>query len=423
MSKTLWYPYSAMTDLGLKSRPLEICSAKGSYLTARDGRCYIDGIGSWWVSALGHQHPRLIEALKKQADQMCHVALAGITHEPAERLADALVDIAPKGLSRVFFSDDGSTAVEVAARIALQYFIQSGFRGKVKFMTLAHAFHGETVAAASFSDMPEFHQHMHSLSFPSIRIPSPSDGESESLAYVQQQLEEKGDSIAAMIIEPLIQGAGGMQMYDASYIKKLHALLKEHDVLLIADEVFVGYGRTGKMWAMDHAGVSPDIMCVSKGFTGGLLPMAATISRENIFQAFVDRNDGLDRSLRYGHSFCANPLGAAVALEVIQVFKDESILSELSPRMKLLEEAMQRFSVLPQVKKVRRCGMVAAIELEPVTYGGYLDQVGWKVVHQLLKKGVYLRPLGNVLYFVPALNMPLDVLNEMLEKTEKVLKQ
>ncbi|MDQ6961936.1 MAG: adenosylmethionine--8-amino-7-oxononanoate transaminase [Mariprofundaceae bacterium] len=421
MSKTLWYPYSAMTTHGLKSPPLEIVSAEGSHLIAKDGRRYIDGIGSWWVSSLGHQHPRLIQALKSQADQMCHVALAGITHEPAEQLADALVEITPANLDRVFFSDNGSTAIEVAARIALQYFVQTGQANKKQFMTLSHAFHGDTVASASFSDMPEFHQHMQSICFESIRIPSPADGEEASLHAVRQSLEERGQSIAAMIIEPLIQGAGGMQMYSADYLKQLVNLLKSHDVLLISDEIFVGYGRTGKMWAMDHAEVSPDIMCVSKGFTGGLLPMAATLSSEVVFQAFVDRDDGYDRTLRYGHTFCANPLGAAVALEVIDVFRDEKVLAQLEPRMLLLEQAMQRMLMLSNVKKVRRCGMVAAIELEPEKQSGYLDQVGWKVAHELLSLGVYLRPLGNVLYFVPALNMPLVVLQEMLEKTELVL--
>ncbi|MFQ5355595.1 MAG: adenosylmethionine--8-amino-7-oxononanoate transaminase, partial [Mariprofundaceae bacterium] len=418
-----WYPYTPMTNNGPLRPALNIEKAEGSYLIDRLGKRYIDGNGSWWVSNLGHQHPRLIHALKRQAEMMCHVSLAGISHEPAEALADAMVRVTPEDLNHVFFSDDGSTAIEVAARMALQYHQQTGNPQKNRFIVLNHAFHGETVACASFSDMPEFHQSLASLVFECERIPSPADGVETSLQALNETLEHRAGEIAALILEPLVQGAGGMKMYPPLYLNKVRELLDKYNVILIDDEVFTGYGRTGSMWASDQAGICPDILCTGKGFTGGLLPMAATIASEKVFQAFVHQPTGPDRSLRYGHSFCGNPLACAVALEVLQVYEDEQVLAGIPEREALLQQGLDSIAAIAGVSRPRRTGLIGAIDMEPDNQLGYEDPVGWRIYDAALKAGVYLRPLGNVIYFVPALNIPLKALNDLMEVARETISE
>lgn len=413
--KHLWFPYTAMTAQGPVKPPLEVCRAEGPFLIDVHGRKYIDGNGSWWVSNLGHQHPRLIAALKKQAELMCHVSLAGVSHEPAETLAKALVEVAPAGLSRVFYSDDGSTAVEVAARMALQYHQQTGNPSKNRFIALTHAFHGETVACASFSDMPEFHRSLASMLFDCERVPSPADGVDVSLDALNILLEQKGHRLAGFILEPLVQGAGGMKMYPPCYLKKVRELLDKHGIILICDEIFTGYGRTGTMWACNQAEITPDILCTGKGFTGGVLPMAATLATEKIFQAFIHEPGKPHRSLRYGHSFCGNPLACAVALEVLRVYEDERILDGIPEREAILSEGLERISTIPGVSGHRHSGLIGAVDLHPEKGQGYNDPIGWQVYDEALEAGAYLRPLGNVVYFVPALNMPLPVLERLMD--------
>lgn len=419
MNKHIWYPYTAMCEQGPVRPPLPISHGEGPYLFDDQGRRYIDGVGSWWVTTLGHQHPRLIAALKRQADRLCHVALAGITHEPAEELAEKLASIAPAGLTRVFFSDDGSTAVEAALRMALQFHRQSGQVQRTRFITLAGAFHGETVACASLSDMPEFHAAMAPVAFACERIPSPADGAQSTLASLRNILDKKGKSIAALIVEPLVQGAGGMRMHPPTFLQEARKLTREHGVLLILDEVFTGYGRTGTFWACAQAGICPDILCTAKGFTGGVLPMAATLATDDVFSAFIERGDGADRALRYGHSFCGNPLGCAVALEVLKVFEEEDVLAGIPARAALLQQGIEVLAAIPGVHHPRRTGMIAAVDLPPEQQGGYTDPVGWRVYDEALKMGAYLRPLGNVLYFVPPLNIPPDALEELMAIAEK----
>ena len=404
---------------------LRIKSAAGSYLIAEDGGRFIDGNGSWWVSNLGHQHPRLVAALKQQADQMCHVSLAGITHEPAEALAEALVEVAPEGLAHVFYTDDGSTAIEVAVRMALQYHQQTGNPKRNRFIALEGAFHGETVTSASLSDMPVFHRSLSCLAFDCERISSPGINEESALIGLSNLLIEKGKDIAALLIEPLVQGAGGMLMHSPRFLREARRLTREHGVLLIADEVFVGYGRTGAMWACDQAGITPDILCTAKGFTGGMLPMAATLATDEIYQAFVDREGEPSRTLLYGHSYCGNPLACAVALEVLKVYEDEAIMEGIAARGEILQVGIEQLAAIDGVTNPRRTGLLAAIDLPPMSEQGYKDPVGWQVYDEALKRGAYLRPLGNVLYFVPALNMPLDVLDRLMqityEATERAL--
>ena len=404
---------------------IRIKSAEGSHLIAEDGRRYIDGNGSWWVSNLGHQHPRLVAALKRQADWMCHVSLAGITHEPAEALAEALVNIAPNGLEHVFYTDDGSTAIEVAVRMALQYHQQTGNPGRNRFIALEGAFHGETVTSASLSDMPVFHQSLSCLAFDCERISSPGVDEELALTELYNLLNKKGECIAALLVEPLVQGAGGMLMHSPHFLREARRMTHERGVLLIADEVFVGYGRTGTMWACDQADITPDILCTAKGFTGGMLPMAATLATATIYQAFVDREGEPSRTLLYGHSYCGNPLACAVALEVLKVYQEERIVDGIAARGEILQAGIEQLAAIDGVTKPRRTGLIAAVDLPPMGEQGYKDPVGWRVYDEALKRGAYLRPLGNVLYFVPVLNMPLDVLDRLMqiacETTERAL--
>ncbi|MDX8411292.1 MAG: adenosylmethionine--8-amino-7-oxononanoate transaminase [Mariprofundaceae bacterium] len=415
MHANLWYPYTSVNASGLARPMLRVEGAEGPYLIAKDGRRYIDGNGSWWVSNLGHQHPRLVAALKHQADRMCHVSLAGISHEPAEALAEALVGVAPDGLAHVFFTDDGSTAIEVAVRMALQYHQQTGHPGRNRFIALEGAFHGETVTSASLSDIPVFHQSLSCLAFDCERISSPGVNEDVALTELFNLLNIKGESIAALLLEPLVQGAGGMRMHSPHFLTEARRLTREHDVLLIADEVFVGYGRTGTMWACDQAGITPDILCTAKGFTGGMLPMAATLTTGEIFQAFVNREGETDRTLLYGHSYCGNPLACAVALEVLRVYREEGVIDGIAARGEILQAGIEKLATIDGVTNPRRSGLIAAVDLPPMREEGYQDPVGWQVYDEALKSGAYLRPLGNVLYFVPALNMPVDVLRELAD--------
>lgn len=408
----LWYPYTPMGKHGPLRPPVAIQGAEGPYLIDTKGRKIIDGVGSWWVANLGHRHPCLVATLQRQAERLAHVALAGLTHRPAEALAEALLEVAPPGIGRVFYTDDGSTAVEVALRIALQYHQLRGDGRRTRFVALKHAFHGETVACASLSDMPEFHHAMSPIAFKVLRIPSPADGEQHAISALESLLQEQGERVAALVMEPLVQGAGGMRMHAPSFLRRARALTERFGVLLILDEVFTGYGRTGSFWACDQAGIAPDILCTAKGFTGGMLPMAATLVREEVFEPFA--TEGEKGPLRYGHSFCGNPLGCAVALEVLNIYREEKVLENLPAREGILQKGIEALAGIKGVKNPRRTGMIAAVDLPPVKRAGYEDPAGWRVYDAALRRGAYLRPLGNVLYFVPPLNIDCSVLEELM---------
>lgn len=425
MHPNIWYPYTPVGPSGPARPMLRIKRAEGAYLVTEDGNRLIDGIGSWWVSNLGHQHPRLVAALKRQADQMCHVSLAGITHAPAEALAEALVKAAPRGLTRAFFSDDGSTAIEVAVRMALQYHQQTGHPERNRLIALAGAFHGETLAAASLSDMAVFHQSLAGYTFACERLPSPGIDECIALTGLQNLLNTMGDRVAALVMEPLVQGAGGMLMHTPQFLTEARRLTRQHGVLLIADEVFTGYGRTGTMWASDQAADAPDILCTAKGLTGGILPMAATLASAEVFRAFVNRPAVRDHTLYYGHSYCGNPLACAVALEVLKIYEDEGVLAGIDARTGILQAGIDRLAGLAGITNPRRSGLIAAVDLPPRRTGGYGDPIGWQVYDEAVKLGAYLRPLGNVLYFVPPLNIPQEALDRLMhiayEATERTL--
>jgi adenosylmethionine-8-amino-7-oxononanoate aminotransferase len=389
-----------------------VAGARGSRLVDVDGKTYLDGNGSWWTCALGHNHPRLVAALKQQAEQLCHTALAGIAHENASELAEALVSVAPDGLEHVFFSDNGSTSVEVAMKLALQYWAQNGRPERTRFAALSDAFHGETLGVTALGGVEVFRAPFDPVLLECAHLPSPGDPEvslERALDALETTVREGADSLAAIVLEPMVQGAAGMRIYDAAYLRRARELCDRHDVFLVADEVFAGYGRTGTRWACDHAGIAPDVLCTAKGFTGGMLPMAATLASERIFQGFLG---DAERAFYYGHTFCGNPLGAAVAREVLRVYDEEHILERAKPKAACIAEAFAAMGKLPGVARTRALGMIGALDLEGGA--GYLADAGWRVYAEARERGAYLRPLGNVVYVTPSLNIPDEDLDALL---------
>ena len=405
----VWHPYTAMDEYIAETNPLVIARASGSRLFDADGRAYLDGNSSWWCAALGHNHPRLVRALAAQAERLCHTALAGITHEPVAVLAKQLVKLAPRGLEHVFFSDNGSTSVEVALKMSLQYWVQNGRPERTRFVAFEGAFHGETLGVTALQGVEVFRRPFASVVMECLRVPAASDGFERAFAALEAILHKDSDTIAAVVLEPMVQGAAGMRMYDAEFLRRARALTSKHDVFLVLDEVFAGYGRTGPMWASEHAGIAPDLMCTAKGFTGGMLPMAATLATRRIFEGFFG---GSERAFFYGHTFTGNPLGAALALEVLKVYEEECVLERAAAKAQRIRQAFAEFSAIPGVIASRSLGMIGALELGGRK--GYLERSGLGVYHEALRRGAYLRPLGNVIYIAPPLNIADADLDELL---------
>lgn len=411
----LWHPYTAID--GRESGPPMpiITAAEHVYLHTSDDTTLIDGVGSWWVSNLGHGYPRVRDALHAQLDRMAHVSLAGLTHAEGARLAERLSKVAPDGLSRVFYSDNGSTAVEVAVRAAFQYWRQNGAPERRLFLSFDGAYHGDTIGTVAVGGIPTFHDTFAPLLFETVRAPSPAaqPGDAwaaEAFGALEQRLRARASEVAAVIIEPLVQGAAGMRMYGADWLTKLRALCTELDVFLIADEVFVGFGRTGTLFACEQAGITPDFLCLSKGLTGGFLPFAATLTTERVYDGF---RGGAERTFFYGHSYCANPMGCAAAHAVLDAFAEDGVLENVAARSEQLATWLAGIARRPYVAEVRQTGLIAAVQFG--TASDYLDDAGWRVFHEALARGAYLRPLGNVTYLVPALTIRKDELERLCE--------
>ncbi len=410
----VWHPYTQMQEYAEQTEPLVLERAHGSRLYDVDGRSYIDANASWYCCSLGHQHPRLVRALTTQAAKMCHVALAGIAHEPAAVLAKELCAIAPTGLSRVFYSDDGSTAVEVSLKLALQYWAQNGRPQRTRFLALDGAYHGDTMAASSVSGIDVFRRPFGGVLLDCLRVPPGASGYAAAFEVLGRLLAEHADELAAVIVEPIAQAVAGMRFYAPEFLRALRELCTQHDVFLICDEVFTGYGRTGPFWATEHAGVSPDILCTAKGFTAGMLPMAATLATERIFSGFLGEPE---RTFFYGHTFCGNPLGAALAREVLSVFKDEDVLAVAATHAARIARAFEQFRGLPGVVETRSLGMIGALDLAGSK--SYLETRGRRVCAEARRRGAYMRPLGNTIYITPSLNIPDRDLDELLGIVEE----
>jgi adenosylmethionine-8-amino-7-oxononanoate aminotransferase len=399
----VWHPFTSV-DAWERTTPLVIARAEGASLYDVDGKRYLDGNSSWWVAALGHGHPRLRKVLAEQAAVLDHCAFAGITHEPAARLADELVAVAPPGLSRVFYTDNGSGAVEVAIKIALQTWKNRGKPQKSRFIALDGAYHGDTIGATSLGGVEVFRRPYAEVCFECVHAPFPApDAYDRAFGAMKELIEREHDTIAAVVIEPIVQGAAGMRIYDARYLAELRALTQKHDVLLIVDEVFTGYGRTGKMWACEHAGITPDVMCIGKVFTT-MIPMAATLVTDTVFDTYRGGEKG--RALYYGHTFCGNPIGAALAREVLAIYREEEIVAGVAAKHAKIHRAFGSLG-----RPFRSVGMVAALDLGGE---GYLADIGWRVYEEGLKRGAYLRPLGDTVYVCPPLVMSDAELEELL---------
>jgi adenosylmethionine---8-amino-7-oxononanoate aminotransferase len=409
----VWHPYTPMQRYIDEVDPLVIERAEGARLFDVDGRSYLDANSSWWVATLGHNHPRLVAALCRQAQALCHTSLAGVTHAPAAELAAEIVAIAPRPLERVFFSDDGSTAVEVALKLCLQLFQNEGQPGRRRFVALDGAFHGETLGAASLGGVEVFRRPFAGVLMECIFVPPPhvrEDGYDAAFAALAEVLERGRGEVAAVVLEPLVQGAAGMRTYGAEYLRRARALCDAHGALLVIDEVFTGYGRTGPMWACEAAGVAPDLMCIAKGFTGGMLPMAATLTTARVFDAFLGAPE---RAFYYGHSYCGNPLGAAIAREVLAVFRDEQILARAAAKAARIAAAFAEMGAIEGVSRARSLGMIGALDL---SHGaGYLGELGWRAYAEARRLGAYLRPLGDVVYVAPPLTIADADLEELLD--------
>jgi adenosylmethionine-8-amino-7-oxononanoate aminotransferase len=402
----IWHPY---TQMKTAPAPLPIVRGEGVYLYTDDGRRLLDGISSWWVNIHGHAHPALNAALAAQAAKLEHVVFAGATHEPAVALAEQLSSLLPPGLTRIFYSDNGSTAIEVALKMAWQYWQNRGQSARRNFIALHHAYHGDTVGAMSPSETTAFSKPFGGLLFPVHRVHSPycyhcplglkrPECAIDCLGDLERALESREGSVAAVVVEPMLQGAGGMIVWPADFLAGVRRLCDRYDTLMIADEILTGFGRTGRMFACEHAAVRPDLICLSKALTAGYLPLAVTATTEQIYESFLD--DDRTKAFFHGHSYTANPLGCAVALASLELFRSEGTLERVKALEKQFSRRLEDIRKLKVVGDVRCIGGVAAIELITAD-GGYFDSVGPRLYDAFLKRGLLLRPLGSILYFMP----------------------
>jgi adenosylmethionine-8-amino-7-oxononanoate aminotransferase len=398
----LWHPFTQQAEWE-REAPLIIERGEGTTLYDTDGRAYIDGISSLWCNVHGHRHPTIDAAVRAQLDRLAHCTMLGLSHPPAVLLAQRLLALAPDGLARVFYSDDGSTAVEVALKMAFQYWRQRGEPQRTSFVCLRDAYHGDTVGSVSLGGIDTFHSLYRPLLFDAWQTP-PGD-----TAHLEAILGEHGARIAAVVMEPLIQGAAGMLLQPEGYLRAVRELCDAHDVLLVCDEVATGFGRTGRMFACEHEGVSPDLMCVAKGLTGGYLPLAATLSTERVYEGFL----GAGRTFYHGHTYTGNPLACAAALATLQVFEAERTLERLAPKIALLGELLgELVAPLGAVAEVRRRGVMVGIEL-----GGFApeERMGHRVTLAARERGAIVRPLDDVVVLMPPLAIAEGELRRLVE--------
>lgn len=406
----IWLPYAQMKTV---PPPLAVVRTHGTRITLADGRELIDGIASWWTACHGYNHPHIRQAVEAQLASMPHVMFGGLVHEQAFVLARRLTKLLPDDLTRVYFSDSGSVAVEVAMKMATQYWINRGIRGKNRFVAFKGGYHGDTTGAMAVSD-PDAGMHAAFAGvLPRHHIVDLPDDDST----LDQLLTERGDTVAAMIVEPLVQGAGGMTFHDARALRRLRALADRYDVLLIFDEIFTGFGRTGTMFACEHAGVAPDIITLSKALTGGTLPLAATIATRMIFDAFW--SDDPKKALMHGPTYMANALGCAAANASLDLFEREPRLRQVADIAIALEQGLAPCHDFPNVKDVRVKGATGVVELDRIDD---LDALRT----QFIEQGVFIRPIGNVIYLTPAFTISSDelkTLTDAIVKTVRKMKQ
>ena len=412
--RVVWHPCTQMKDH--EQLPLiPVRRAEGVWLEDFDGRRYLDAVSSWWVNVFGHANPRINARVRAQLDSLEHVMLAGFTHPPVIELSERLVQLAPPGLERVFYADNGSSGIEVALKMSYHYWLNSGQPDKKRFVTLTNSYHGETVAAMSVGDVPLFTSTYKALLLDTLKVPSPdcylrpegADWESHSrqmFEHMERCLAEHHRSIAAVIVEPLIQGAGGMRMYHPVYLKLLREACDRYQVHLIHDEIAVGFGRTGTLFACEQAGITPDFLVLSKALTGGYLPMAAVLTTGQVYQAFYDDYANL-RAFLHSHTYTGNPLACAAALATLDIFEQDRVIENNRRLAERMRQACAPLADHPHVAEVRQTGMVLAIEMvqdrASKTPWPWQERRGLTVYQHALSRGALLRPLGNVVYLLP----------------------
>lgn len=426
--KYIWRPFTQMKSLeNEENKPIVIKKSKGIYLEDVDGNKYIDAVSSWWVNTLGHSNERINKTIYEQAQKIEHVIFAGFTHEGVVEFSKKLVQKLNNKLTKVFFSDNGSTAVEVALKMAYQYQVLKGKKEKRKFIALQNSYHGDTLGAVSVGGVDMYHKLYKPLLFEirqalspyCYRCPMNKNKETcncECLESVENILKEEADKIAGMIIEPLVQAAGGMIMYPPKYITKLRALCDKYNILLIDDEVAMGFYRTGKFFAYEHAGIVPDIICCAKGITAGYMPLSVTVTTDEIFNAFYDDDIDGYKTFYHGHSYTAYPLALSVALENLKILEEMNIEEYLKPKIAKFSKELEKFRNHKNVGDIRQTGMICAVELvkdkETKEPFGYEDGIGRKIYHEGLKLGAILRPMWNCIYFIT----PYIITEEEIEK-------
>ncbi|MBI1811695.1 MAG: adenosylmethionine--8-amino-7-oxononanoate transaminase [Nitrospirae bacterium] len=433
--KYLWHPFTQMKDW-LDEKPVIISEGRDCFIKDIYGRWYLDAVSSMWVNIHGHRKKEIDDAIKEQIDKISHSTLLGSSNVPAIKLAEKLVQLVnsslvpcPSSLTKVFYSDNGSTSVEVALKMAFQYWLHKGLAGKHGFLSLKNAYHGDTLGAVSVGGIDIFHKTFKPLLFKTYNAPSPycyrcgsgltyPDCKTACLEKMEEILKAHSPEIAAVIIEPSVQAAGGMIVSPQGYLKGVRDLCTRYNVLMIADEVATGFGRTGRMFACEHEDVMPDIMCLSKGITGGYLPLAVTIATDEIYNAFLGEFKEL-KTFFHGHSYTGNPLACAAALACLDIFEKEETLKNLKPKIEILERWLKEISELSQVGDARNKGLMAGVELvrdkntkEPYAWG---EKMGWKAAYHARDNGVFLRPLGNVVVIMPPLSISMENLKQMLK--------
>lgn len=428
--KMIWHPCSQMKDYE-DLPPIIIDHGKGSYIYDIDGKKYLDIISSWWCNLLGHSNEKINNSIKNQLDKIEHVIFANFSHKPAINLCEELLTILPSGLTKFNFSDNGSSAVECALKMAFQYQYQIDKKHKTKFMTLSEGYHGETIGALSVGAMDLYAKIYKPMLMDSIAIESPdcyrckyeqsrNTCNAECIEFAEKSFQKYGEETCALILEPLVQGSAGMKIYPPVYLEKIRNLCNQYEVLLIADEIATGFGRTGKYFSFNHTNTSPDIMCLSKGLTGGYMPMSITVTTDKIYNAFYD--DYLKgKAFMHSHTYSGNPLGCSAALAVLKILKEDNILEIAYENGKYLNENLNKALVKHKnVGEIRNIGLINAIELVDniISKKGFDPnlRIGYQIYKIALKKGLILRPLGNVIYFNP----PLTIAREEIDKAIKI---
>lgn len=430
----VWHPFTQMREWVTEDHPV-IVRGEGCWLIDSEGNRYLDGVASIWTNVHGHCHPYINGAIREQLERIGHSTLLGLINDQSALLAKRLVEIAPPGLTRVFYSDDGSTAMEIALKMAYQYQVHRGMPARSRFVSFSLAYHGDTIGAVSVGGIDIFHSLFRPLLFPTLQAPAPycyrcplgKGGDPEEcglacLKELERLLGRESPTLAGVVIEPLVQGAGGMIVHPDGFLRGVRQLCDRYGLLLIADEVAVGFGRTGTMFASEQEGVTPDIMALSKGISGGYLPLAATLATDRIYDQFLGGYEEL-KTFFHGHTFTGNPLACAAANASLDLFERERLLETLPPKISRIEGHLRRIASHPHVGEVRQRGMIAAIELvknrETKEGYGWGERIGWKVCLDTRPKGLFLRPLGNVIVIFPPLVISPDEIDFMMTTVEE----